>query len=90
MWDQPFRVFLVANNVLDSRNINNLESNNWPLAPGLDTASYTIYYTETGNAGGAYLGEDIDGDGSEDWVALNDPVIFQEGRNIRMGVALAF
>ena len=90
VWGQPFKVFMQANNVLGTRNVNNLDFGSFPGAPGLDAQSYTIYYTETGKAGGAYLGEDVTGDGSEDWVALNDPRVFQEGRNIRIGLSLAF
>jgi hypothetical protein len=49
-----------------------------------------VFYTETGRAGGAYLGEDADGDGADDWVALSDPRVFAEGRNLRIGVGLRF
>ena len=45
---------------------------------------------ETGRAGGAYLGEDQNGDQVEDWVAVNDPRVFQEGRNLRVGLGLKF
>lgn len=90
VWGQPFRVFVRADNVLDARNVAVLDPFNWPLAPGLDLDDYTIYYTETGNAGGAYKGEDIDGDGREDWVPLNDPRVFDEGRSIRMGLSMSF
>ena len=34
--------------------------------------------------------EDVDGDGGEDWVPVNDPRVFAEGRNIRLGVSLNF
>ena len=84
------KVFLRADNVLDARNISNPEPFNWPLAPGLDGFEYRVYYSETGNAGGAVLSEDQDGDGQEDWVPLNDPRVFQEGRSVRVGLALNF
>ena len=45
--------------------------------------------TETGRAGGAYS-KDLNGDSIPDWVPVNDPRVFQEGRNVRMGVSVAF
>src|SRR5207247_1033453 len=59
------------------------------LHPYLNTAAgndYQIYYSETGRAGGAYL-KDINGDGLADWVPVNDPRVFGEGRNVRMGIS---
>jgi outer membrane receptor protein involved in Fe transport len=90
VWGRPIKVFVQANNVLDTRNVADLEPNLFPLAPGLDGDEYKVYYSETGSAGGAYLGEDQDGDGSEDWVPVHDPRVFEEGRNIRLGVSLNF
>ena len=51
---------------------------------------YVIYYTETGRAGGAYLDEDVTGDGIEDFVPLNDPRVFGDPRNVRVGVSFSF
>ena len=48
-----------------------------------------IYYTETGRTGGAYL-QDVNGDNILDWVALNDPRVYEEGRNVRMGLSITF
>jgi hypothetical protein len=74
IWGQDFTFFLQARNLLDAENIIELEPSNWP--PGLtssdDLVDYAAYYTETLRAGGAYLGDDQDGDGLADWVALND------------------
>ena len=36
------------------------------------------YLTETGRFGGGYLGQDINGDGVQDWVPVNDPEVFAE------------
>jgi outer membrane receptor for ferrienterochelin and colicin len=90
VWGQPFRVFVDARNLLDTRNIIDLAPQNWPLAPGLDAYDYEIFFTETGHAGGAYLGQDITGDGREDWQPVDDPRVFAEGRAIRAGVSIAF
>ena len=44
----------------------------------------------TAIAGGAYVGDDADGDGIGDWVPLNDPRVFGDPRTIRMGVSFTF
>ena len=44
---------------------------------------------ETGRAGGAYL-QDTNGDNVLDWVPVNDPRVFEEGRNVRLGVSVTF
>lgn len=90
IWGQPFKVFVQARNVLDTRNVVSLGPANWPLSSTEIQYDYEVYYTETGNAGGAYLGEDIDGDGSEDWIPLNDPRVLADGRVVRLGVQLTF
>ena len=78
-----------ARNVLDATNIQNPSPGR--RSPFVNTAGddYTIYYTETGRAGGAYL-QDINGDNVLDWVPTNDPRVFEEGRNVRMGVSVTF
>jgi hypothetical protein len=50
---------------------------------------YTVYYTETGRAGGAYQ-LDTNADGIPDWVSLRDPRVFGEGRNVRLGISVTF
>ena len=90
MWGQRVTFFADARNVLDAKNINQLTFGAFPN-PYVNQVGdeYLIYYTETGRPGGAYL-KDINGDGLEDWVALNDPRVWQEGRNIRVGVGVSF
>jgi len=90
VWGQDFKVFLQATNLLDATNIVSLSPSNWPLPGFRDINDYTIYYTETGRAGGAYLGPDLNEDGAEDWVPVHDPRVFGEGRNIRVGLGLIF
>jgi hypothetical protein len=77
--------------VFDARNIAGLSwgdgfNPNVNLSGGDD---YAIYYTETGRAGGAYL-QDTNGDHVLDWVPLHDPRVFEEGRNVRLGLAMRF
>ena len=90
IWGQNVTFFFDARNVLDSKNIQTLAL---PAFPNqfIDLAGndYTIYYTETGRAGGAYL-QDTNGDGLLDWVPLRDPRVFEEGRNVRLGVSVTF
>ncbi|OGF10414.1 MAG: hypothetical protein A2W00_08915 [Candidatus Eisenbacteria bacterium RBG_16_71_46] len=90
IWGQNVTLFVDARNVLDAKNINTLTVGGFPN-PFVNTAGddYTIYYTETGRAGGAYL-QDVNGDNVLDWVPVKDPRIFEEGRNVRVGVSVSF
>jgi outer membrane receptor protein involved in Fe transport len=91
LWGQDLTLFVDARNVFDARNIAGLSwgdgfNPNVNLSGGDD---YAIYYTETGRAGGAYL-QDTNGDHVLDWVPLHDPRVFEEGRNVRLGLAMRF
>jgi outer membrane receptor for ferrienterochelin and colicin len=90
LWGQRFRVFLQSRNLLDTKNIFVLEPGNWPPPPSSVGSDYVKYYTETGKAGGAYIGDDVNGDGIEDWVPLHDPRVFSNPRTIRVGVGFEF
>jgi outer membrane receptor for ferrienterochelin and colicin len=87
VWGKQLSLFVDARNVLDARNIGGLAPGNWPAPPVRE--AYVIYYTETGRAGGAYL-KDLNGDGVDDFVPLNDPRVFSEPRTVRVGVGLEF
>jgi outer membrane receptor for ferrienterochelin and colicin len=90
IWGQKVTLFVDARNVLDSQNIFALSWSSFP-DPYVDTIGndYLIYYTETGRPGGAYL-KDTNGDGREDWVPVNDPRVWAEGRNVRVGLGVSF
>jgi len=90
VWGQNVTLFFDARNVLNAQNINSITYGTFPN-PYVGTAGdeYSIYFTETGRAGGAYLW-DTNGDGTLDWVPLKDPRVFQEGRNVRMGISVTF
>lgn len=90
VWGQNVTLFVDARNVLNSKNISNLSQGSYPN-PYVNAAGddYTIYYTETGRAGGAYL-QDINGDNILDWVPVHDPRVFEEGRAVRMGISVTF
>lgn len=90
IWNQDVKFFFRGNNVLDAKNLNDLEPDNWPDPPGTNNNDYRAFYTETGRAGGAYLGDDVNQDGVEDWIPVNDPRVFQEGRSLKMGFGMKF
>ncbi len=90
VWGQNVTLFVDARNVLNSKNIASLGQGGFPN-PFVNTAGddYTIYYTETGRAGGGYL-QDINGDNILDWVPVRDPRVFEEQRNVRLGLSITF
>jgi outer membrane receptor for ferrienterochelin and colicin len=88
LYGQSFTLFLRANNLLDTRNILTLEPGN-PYSAYTGPYDYTIYYTERGVAGGAYI-TDTNGDGVDDFLPVNDPRVFDEGRVIRAGIGVSF
>jgi outer membrane receptor protein involved in Fe transport len=90
VWGQNVTVFFDARNVLDASNVQAISQATFPN-PFVNNSGdeYLIYYTETGRAGGAFL-QDTNGDGVLDWVPVNDPRVFAEGRNVRMGVSVTF
>jgi hypothetical protein len=47
------------------------------------------YLSETGRYGGAYL-EDINDDGIDDFVPVNDPTVWQDHRVWRVGFGFEF
>jgi len=90
VWGQNVWLFFDARNVLNASNIAGISQGGFPN-PFINNSGdeYTIYYTETGRAGGAYL-QDTNGDGVLDWVPVRDPRVFEEGRNVRMGLSITF
>uniref|UniRef100_A0A832MLQ4 TonB-dependent receptor n=1 Tax=Eiseniibacteriota bacterium TaxID=2212470 RepID=A0A832MLQ4_UNCEI len=90
IWGQNVTFFFDARNVLDATNIAQLSISSFPNQNvNLAGDDYTIYYTETGRAGGAYL-QDVNGDNILDWIPVRDPRVFEEGRNVRLGVSVTF
>lgn len=85
---QDLSVFLETRNLLDTRNLADLEPLEWPLRPGAFENEYRMYYTETGRIGGAYLtGIGPDEDAGR-WVPLGDPRVSGPPRRIRVGVSV--
>jgi len=87
LWGHQLSLFLQGRNLLDTKNITQLAPGPWPVPPV--GSAYTVYYTETGRAGGAYL-DDQDDDGFEEFIPLNDPRVFGDPRTIRVGVGYTF
>ncbi len=88
-WGQSLTLYVQATNLLDAENISDLEPSLFPDG-AINSNSYNIYYTETGRAGGAFLTQDQDGDGKEDWFPVHDPRVFSQGRTIRAGLGVQF
>jgi outer membrane receptor protein involved in Fe transport len=91
IWGQNVTLFFDARNVLDVPNIQDISQDIFPN-PYINAAGndpYAIYYTETGRTGGAYL-QDTNGDGALDWVPVFDPRVYEEGRNVRVGLSITF
>jgi len=90
-WGQNLTLYVQATNLLDAQNISELSPDLFPEGPGnVDRRAYEVYYTETGRAGGAFLTQDQDGDGREDWFPVHDPRVFAQGRTIRVGLGVQF
>jgi outer membrane receptor for ferrienterochelin and colicin len=88
-WGQNLTLYVQASNLLDAKNIAELQPSLWPYG-AIDALSYNIYYSETGRAGGAFLTQDRNGDGQEDWYPVNDPAVYEQGRTIRVGLGVQF
>jgi outer membrane receptor protein involved in Fe transport len=91
VWGQNVTLWFDAKNVLDSKNIAQLGGLNAINNPYVDVSGqdYLIYFTETGRSGGAYL-QDVDGDFELEWVPVQDPRVYDEGRSVRLGVSVTF
>ncbi|HYJ33379.1 MAG TPA: TonB-dependent receptor [Candidatus Binatia bacterium] len=89
VWGQNVTFYLQGSNLLDAKNISDLQPSLWPDNQ-VNPTSYRVYYTETGRAGGAFLTADQTGDGVEDWYPVNDPRVYQQGRVIRVGLGVQF
>jgi hypothetical protein len=89
IWGQNVTFYVQGSNLLDAKNISDLQPSLWPNNQ-VSSSSYITYYSETGRAGGAFLTLDQDGDGQEDWYPVNDPRVFQAGRVIRVGLGVQF
>jgi outer membrane receptor protein involved in Fe transport len=86
-WGQDLTLYVQGTNLLDAKNISNLQPSIWPYG-SLNPLSYIVYYTETGRAGGAFLYRD--NTGNDAWYPVNDPAVFEQGRTIRIGLGVQF
>jgi hypothetical protein len=82
-WDQHFALSLRAFNLFDTRDIADLTPDISPH-PFVDESDYLIYYTETGQAGGAAI--QVDASGGQRFAPLDDPRVWQRGRVIRVSI----
>jgi outer membrane receptor for ferrienterochelin and colicin len=89
-WGQNVTLYVQATNLLDAQGIVRLQPDIWPEGRVSPPLPYVVYYSETSRAGGAFLTQDQDGDGNEDWYPVHDPRVFQQGRSIRVGLGVQF
>lgn len=82
VYGQEFRLFVEANNVLNRENIRDLDPRDWPTNDGL----HTVYYTETGQLGGAYNLNDVNSSAGNQFVALGDPRAIDPKRRVKVGI----
>ena len=86
-WGQRFVLSLRAFNLLDAANIRDIAPDNTPHA-FVTQDDYVIYYTETGQAGGAAI--DVNEAGGTRFIPLDDPRVWDRGRVIRVGLGWSF
>lgn len=82
VYGQEFRLFVEADNVLNRENIRTLNPGDWPTNEGL----HTVYYTETGQLGGAYNLNDVNSSAGNQFVSLGDPRVIDPKRRVKVGI----
>ena len=88
VYGQKVTLFIQGFNLINQDQIANESVFLAPVAPNA-SAAYTPYLTDTGKYGGALL-YDVDGDGRNDYVPVNDPRVFQTHRFFRVGIGWQF
>ncbi|MFH1278704.1 MAG: TonB-dependent receptor [Candidatus Eisenbacteria bacterium] len=84
IYGQEFRLFVEADNVLNRTNIRTLNPGDWPTNEG----NHTVYYTETGQLGGAYNLNDVNSSAGNRFVALGDPRVIDPMRRVKVGIMI--
>lgn len=84
LYGREFRLFLDGRNVLDRQNV---RTDLPTLFPDPANEYYREYFTEFGQLGGAYNLKDTIGTPDDVLVPLNDPRVWGEPRNFRVGIA---
>ena len=88
VYGQDLRLFFDGRNLLDQK----IVVDPAPLVfPGLQnaTTAYIEYATEQNQFGGAFL-NDSDGDGQDEFFAVNDPRVYGQRRLFRIGLGFEF
>ena len=83
LYGQEFRLFLEGRNVLDRQNVQNDRPT---LYPAPTSEYYQEYFTEFGELGGAYNLADTIGAPEDILIPLNDPRVYSEPREFRVGI----
>jgi len=83
-YGQEFRLFVEGTNLLNRTNIRLINPADWPSNDGL----HTVYYTETGQLGGAYNLNDVNASAGDQFVSLADPRVLDPKRRVKVGIML--
>jgi hypothetical protein len=82
VYGQEFRLFVEGNNLLNRTNVRLVNPTDWPSNEGL----HTVYYTETGQLGGAYNLNDVNASAGDQFVTLADPRVLDPKRRVKVGI----
>ncbi|MBN1826344.1 MAG: TonB-dependent receptor [Candidatus Eisenbacteria bacterium] len=82
IYGQEFRLFVDGSNLLNKENIRTLNPGDWPSNEGL----HTVYYTETGQLGGAYNLNEVNSSAGNQFIPLNDPRVLDPMRRVKVGI----
>jgi outer membrane receptor protein involved in Fe transport len=80
---QEVSLFMEGRNILNRKNIANIEPGDWPGGDG----NYRAYYTSEGEVGGAYDRGELLGLPDVIYEPLADPRVYSTPRNVRVGLS---
>ena len=83
-------VFVDARNVLNSKNIQDISPNEGNESVPQHGGRRLRYLLHGDRPRRRSVPSGHNGDLILDWVPVNDPRVFEEGRNVRMGVSVTF
>jgi outer membrane receptor protein involved in Fe transport len=83
LYGQEFRLFLEGRNVLDRQNVRDETPSIYPVP---SSEYYQEYFTEYGELGGAYNLADTIAAPEDILIPLNDPRVYSEPREFRVGI----
>ena len=82
IYGPEFRLIVDGTNLLNKEHIRQLNPDDWPSNEGL----HTVYYTETGQLGGAYNLNEVNSSAGNQFIPLNDPRVLDPKRRVKVGI----